>query len=631
MDVTADGWLSRTLRPKRVPVPWAAAVRAGAVIAAGVAAGVAAGNPRMGMLLATGALAAAMRDRHPSYRLRLVHITVAVLGGAVGTATGVAFHDRGWWTVAALVGAAFVSGAISALGSALSAAGMNLLVTASVWSALPLREPWWWPPLLYLAGGAGVLVLALAAWPVRAGTAERAAVARVYREIAAMMDAGDAGRAWTVLAPAVSDAYDVLTGYRLSAPGRDSESVWLMGMLNAAQPLLEAVAAMLRRGDAFPPGASAPVTALAGAVASGAHRIPPPERRPETADERIFSRALAYAVSCLRGDAEPPAAPPGRRWGRDLSAVLTSPDTLGYALRLALCMGIATVLVSVVAVPHSYWVPMTVTLVFKPDFGSVFGRAVLRALGTLAGVAVGGVLLLLVPPGWPTVPVVFALGAVARIGIDRSYAMMSTAITPLVLILVESAAPAPLGMVLPARLYDTLIGCAIVLAAGYALWPGSWRVRVRDRLAGTVTAAADYLQAAFEAGRQPARQRRRLYRRFSELHKGMQQGLSEPPPAGSRTAAWWPEVVALQRISAAIVEAAVQARSGAAVPSSGDVTATVEGLRRLAAAVRDWPVPASPGPLPGSGPLAGVAQEIRTAWSALPGGRPRGPGARTAG
>ncbi|SFJ24587.1 hypothetical protein SAMN05216275_107192 [Streptosporangium canum] len=102
--------------------------------------------------------------------------------------------------------------------------------------------------------------------------------------------------------------------------------------------------------------------------------------------------------------------------------------------------------------------------------------------------------------------------------------------------------------------------------------------------------------------------------------------------AGPWTAAWWPEVVALQRIGEAVIEAAVQARSGAAVPSSADVTATVAGLRRLAAAVQEWPVPASPGPLPGSGPLAGVAQEIRTAWSALPASdRPRDPGTRTAG
>ncbi|GAA3118322.1 FUSC family protein [Streptosporangium carneum] len=618
----ASGWLGRALRPKKAPIAWAAGLRAGTGIAAGVATGVVVGDPRVGMLLATGALAAAIQDRHPSYRLRFVYITVAVLGGAAGTVIGVLFHALGWWTVAAFVGTALVSGVISAIGPAFSAAGMNMLVTASMWSALPLHASWWWPPLLYLAGGATVLALTLAAWPVRAGTAERAAVARVYREIAAVLDEGDAAHAWAVLPPVIGDAHDVLAGHRLSMPDRDSESVWLMGMLNAVQPLLEATESMLRRGERPPPRARAAVRAVAEAVASGTREVRLPRWRPVTAGERDFDRALAYAVVCLRGDAEPPAGRPGRRWRRTLPGVLTSPGTWGYALRLALCMGIAAALVSVVRVPHSYWVLMTVTLVLKPDFGSVFVRAVLRALGTLAGVVVGGVLLLLVPLGWPTVPVVFALGALARIGFDRSNAMMSTAITPLILILAESAAPAPLRQVLPARLFDTLLGCAIVLIAGYALWPRSWRVRVRDRLADTVTAAERYLETAFEAG-QETRTPHEVYRRFSSLNTIFQQALSEPPPASTRTAAWWPEVVAVQRITDAVAEAAVQVRQGAPPPSAADLAAVEARLRALASVVRREPAEkdAPGGALPETGPLSGVAAEVRTAWAALPGGR----------
>lgn len=217
--------------------------------------------------------------------------------------------------------------------------------------------------------------------------------------------------------------------------------------------------------------------AVAARVAAGDDRTAGLRRRP----------GVRGPLPARRHRAARPGA--GRRWRRTLAGVLTSAGTWSHACRLALCTGVAVALVSVAGVPHSYWVPMTVTFVLKPDFGSVFGRAVLRAAGTLAGVAVGGALLLLVPRGWPTVPVVFVLAALARIGLDRSNAMTTTAITPLILILVESAVPAPLGDVLPARLLDTLMGCGIVLVAGYALWPGSWRVRVRDGLADTVTAA----------------------------------------------------------------------------------------------------------------------------------------------
>ncbi|GHH62722.1 hypothetical protein GCM10017673_02420 [Streptosporangium violaceochromogenes] len=67
----------------------------------------------------------------------------------------------------------------------------------------------------------------------------RAAVATVYRTIASVPDE-DAEHAWKVVPPVVADAYDVPAGHRLAVPDPDSESVWLTGMLNAAQPLLEA-------------------------------------------------------------------------------------------------------------------------------------------------------------------------------------------------------------------------------------------------------------------------------------------------------------------------------------------------------------------------------------------------------
>lgn len=57
---------------------------------------------------------------------------------------------------------------------------------------------------------------------------------------------------------------------------------------------------------------------------------------------------------------------------------------------------------SLVAVPRSYWVALTVTFVLKPDFGSVFSRAVLRALGTAVGLVTAAAVLAEVPRGWWT-------------------------------------------------------------------------------------------------------------------------------------------------------------------------------------------------------------------------------------
>jgi uncharacterized membrane protein YccC len=53
------------------------------------------------------------------------------------------------------------------------------------------------------------------------------------------------------------------------------------------------------------------------------------------------------------------------------------------------CMGVAGVVSEVLPLQRSYWVPLTVAIVLKPDYGSVFARAVQRGIGTMVGAVVG--------------------------------------------------------------------------------------------------------------------------------------------------------------------------------------------------------------------------------------------------
>ncbi|MDH6488697.1 hypothetical protein M2157_004696 [Streptomyces sp. SAI-127] len=117
------------------------------------------------------------------------------------------------------------------------------------------------------------------------------------------------------------------------------------------------------------------------------------------------------------------------------------------------------------------------------------------------------------------------------------------------------------------RLLDSLMGCGIALVAGYLLWPESWHTRVGDRLADAVADTARYVESAFGAAPDPAaraRMRRRLYRDLSVIRTEFQRALTEPPPTGRRAAAWWPLVVAVERIVDATTAARVRVRHGAA-------------------------------------------------------------------
>ncbi len=275
---------------------------------------------------------------------------------------------------------------------------------------------------------------------------------------------------------------------------------------------------------------------------------------------------------------------------RAARALLLSGASWRYGLRLALCIGLSQVLVSVIAVPRSYWVALTVTFVMKPDFGSVFSRAVLRALGTAAGLLVATPVLAAVPRGWWDVPVMAALATLIPALSAKGYAFQTAAITPVILLLSDLLNHQGFRLVLP-RLYDSLIGCGITLLAGYLLWPESWHTRIGDRLADAVQDTASYVSLAFTTGPggdgpARARYRRRLYRDLSAVRSEFQRALTEPPPVGARAEAWWPVVIAVERIVDATTATRVRVEHGAPVPTAAEVGIVTRELADLAEALR---------------------------------------------
>ncbi|MET9499327.1 FUSC family protein [Streptomyces sp. NPDC006552] len=599
-------WLVRTLRPQRAPVPWAAVARAALALAAPLAVGLAADRPGYGALAAMGALSGVIGDTADAYRMRVFNIAVPQLFGAVGVTVGSLVHGQGWLAVAGVTAVALVSGMISSIGAVASVAGLLLLLNCVVGAGLPLPGDWWLAPLLMTGGGALVLLLALLAWPLRGGVPERAAVAATYRGVAHLLDAaGQDARAYAEARFAVTQslnlAYDVVLARRARTHGRSPELVRLVSQLNAVTPVVEAAPAVHECGVPLPPGVPDAVRALADDIAAGrpGPGTPPALAGPGGPAARALDHAVRHAaeVAARTGDDDftnvddrlgHPAAlrVRARRGARN---VLLSAASWRYGLRLALCIGIAQALVSLVPVPRSYWVALTITFVMKPDFGSVFSRAVLRALGTAAGLVVAAAVLAKVPLGWWDVPVMMVLAPLIPALTPRGYAFQTAAITPVILLLSDILNHQGTALLGP-RLLDSLMGCAIALVAGYLLWPESWHTRVGDRLATAVADTAAYLECAFGETADPAaraRMRRRLYRDLSVIRTEFQRALTEPPPTGRRAAAWWPLVVAVERIVDAMTAARVRVRHGSPPPSSAEVTQVAGQLRELAQGLRD--------------------------------------------
>ncbi|MFE9499096.1 FUSC family protein [Streptomyces collinus] len=631
--LTPPDWLVRNLQPHRAPLNRSAMARAALGMSLPLAIGLAAGQPAYGALASMGALSGVISDTADAYRMRVLNIAVPQLFGALGVTLGAAVYGHGWYAVAALTAIALASGMISTIGAVASVSGLILLMNSVIGAGLPLPGAWWVAPALMTGGGLLVLALALLAWPLRAGIPERAAVAAAYRTVADLLAAcGDPGRYVTAryaVTQSLNRSYDTILSHRARHHGRSPELTRLLAQLNAITPVVEAAPAVHLTGRPLPVEVPEAVRHLAEVIERGRtgarshtgrgtpRNLNPPRDpnlaldtnpdvdpdptshlpAPTTETARAMDHAVRHAAGVAAGpDVDPRGvddhlggfAAPGTRTARAARGVLLSAGSWHYGLRLAVCIGIAQALVSLIGVPRSYWVALTITFVLKPDFGSVFSRALLRALGTVVGLVVAAAVLAEVPPGWWSVPVMLLLAPLIPALTPRGYGYQTAAITPVILLLSDILNHKGTALLLP-RLLDSLMGCAIALIAGYLLWPESWHTRVGDRLADAVADTAAYVEAAFGPKTDPAghaRMRRRLYRDLSAIRTEFQRALTEPPPTGRRAAAWWPLVVAVERIVDATTAARVRVRHGSPPPSSAEIGQVTLQLRELAEGVR---------------------------------------------
>ncbi|MFE3739718.1 FUSC family protein [Streptomyces sp. NPDC059134] len=614
----APPWLLAGLRPSSAPVPWAAVARASVGMAVPLAVGLAVDRPAYGALASLGALYGVIGDTADAYRMRIFNIAVPQLFGAVGVTLGALVFDRGWWAVGVLTLLALVSGMMSSIGAVASSSGLQLLLFAVLGAGLAMPEPWWVAPLLFTLGGLFILLLSLLAWPLRGLEPERAAVAATYRAVADLLAA--AGRHGTgglpgperdaydtrrqAVTDSLNEAYDLVLARRAREHGRSEPLVRLLAELNVVIPLVEAAPAAHLRGRPLPDAVPAAVRELADAVATGRPRaggVPDDRALPPGAGpaERAVDAALRHATSVVH-HAEPDPYNVDDRLGRPAALrvrvrratrdVLLSEDSWRYGLRLALCIGLSQALVSLIPVPRSYWVALTVTFILKPDYGSVFSRAVLRALGTVAGLVVAAAILSHVARGWWDVAVMLVIAGIVPAMTAKGYAFQTAAITPVILLLSDLLSHEGSGLLLP-RFVDSMMGCAIALIAGYLLWPESWHTRIGDRLADAVEETAEYVRCAFAAPpdadrAERVRTRRRIYRDLSVVRTEFQRALTEPPPTGTRARAWWPLLVAVERVVDAATAARVRVDHGAAPPAPAEVAAIERQLRELADGMR---------------------------------------------
>jgi uncharacterized membrane protein YccC len=673
-------WLAETVRPKKVPVPWPVMIRAVFAIWVPLTIGFVSGHVRLFILPATGGLLSVMIDTGGPYRARVRKIvSAAVFGGGAGLVVGGLIHNRGWIAVIALVVVAAVSALITRLGATGSAVGLQLLVyTALGLGPIGALRPWWHVLLEFVAGAVWAIVLITPSYLLAPRAVEQQAVAAVYHSFAKFLRSigtPDVAGVRVQVTTALNAAYDTLLTHRSGAGGRNRADIHLVAILNVSHQMAEAATTLRAEGQRPPPWVTDTIDRLADVIARGsavpvrhapvwghsgvAGAVTPPlippawSQSPGALALRDSMVGLARAIS---GNWAPPSAPPAPTDWRSRvreRAVYVAEQLVGgrvarmFTIRLMVCTGVAAVITQEFSLTRSYWVVLTVAIVLKPDYGSVFARALQRGIGTIVGAFLGAAILAVVPYGlWLLVPF-GVLAALLPYGRARNFGLSATFLTPLVVLLIDLENKS--GWRLAAdRLIDTLLGCVVVLVLGYAVWPSTWQAHLPGQFADSLRAMCDYMeeslipaatagQAGAQAGAQageaegPAprsRLRRRVGRSLSDLRVEFQRSLSEPRAVSRRATAWWPAVAGLEEVMDSVTTTAVAISRGAPAPAPDSVRQLTSILRGVADAMAIGVAPNRPGDYPADPELQPVADTVRSVLAVLTRTEPQPTGAR---
>lgn len=510
------------------------ACRNALAIASPLAVGTALHVPLAAVAITTGALNVAFSDGYDPYPQRARRmLSWSALGGVavfIGAATG-------WQNISATLVAAvwaFVAGMLMAVSSRAGDLGLNTLVTVIVFASRPMTvESAFYAGSLVFAGGVLQTSFALVLWPVRRRRPEREAVGQAYLELAAAIhpDADEQTAAFLHAPTAtVQDTLDALgrdhtvegERYRLlfDQANRIRVSAFAVrqAMKNgAAAPVVRQVQELLRLASEIAEGlgecmragetkltVSAPLNEV-NEITKAIRQSDAPERSTAAMEALagqlrvvtgLATRTVAEGLPQLT--ARETATPWNltlSNWMETLRANVDFGSTFfRHAVRLAACVAIGDAIGRSVDWMRTYWIPMTVAVILKPDFGSTFSRGALRLLGTFSGLVLATVLYHVLPTTpWTQTLLVGAFALMLRWIGPANYGVFSAAVAGLVVFLIAITGISPVQTV-TARGVNTAAGGVLALIA-YALWPTWEREQIGQTMAEMLDRCRAYLRA----------------------------------------------------------------------------------------------------------------------------------------
>jgi uncharacterized membrane protein YccC len=530
---TRDSLRARTLavllQTKRAEVPWRVVLRNTAAAIVPLAAGIVSGHLGAGLAIAVGAIVTMYSDQPGPYRQRLARLLAVSASGGLAAFIGMVLGAHLAPLLAATVLIGFAGALLVVFGDAAGRVGLAAMILLVITAAEPAASVWTavQSAALIACGGILLTLFSIAAWPLQLYRPERDALAAVYASLAALARQGtvDSGAPvaltegmtalqHTLLGPhrargAVMDSFGVLLELaerirlELTALGGvDSDATITGHVRGVAAAVLDDIARAIAGGTEVGVRTAPSLQGLQAAQATVT------VAGPQLAQARHFhalcgqlaaaarNAARASMAGALRAQREaqqlPRAVRPESRLSILAASLTPRSAAFRHAVRTAVCLALALWIGRLLALSHGYWVPMTVAIVLRADYGATFSYGLLRVVGTILGLLLTTALLHFLPPGvWIRLAVMAVLCVGFRYFGTVHYGAAVTALTGMVVLLLALAGE-PATPTMLSRLIATVVGSAMALAA-YGIWPTREQEQIRPALVRLLRAYAAYV------------------------------------------------------------------------------------------------------------------------------------------
>jgi uncharacterized membrane protein YgaE (UPF0421/DUF939 family) len=150
---------------------------------------------------------------------------------------------------------------------------------------------------------------------------------------------------------------------------------------------------------------------------------------------------------------------------------------LRRAIRMTICLAIASIFTIFMRYSHSFWLPLTVVIIMQPTIGGTLRKGLQRSMGTIIGILLGGLLLWLAE-GNLYIQAILLLAAIFTAYYSQAfnqinYGIFVIPLTMMVVLLLASLIPQNIPDMLFERCTDTIAASILVVLLSYFLLPNS--------------------------------------------------------------------------------------------------------------------------------------------------------------